>query len=292
MNKLILNVLKLVILTSLLYALILSIFYTDFNWSIEVLNPVYCEGTDDESSSKKIITEMVDDAVKKSTNINHNVNIEVTPSIGSAIKLAAGAFSGYVSLTGAAQLASYVPHPWAKVAAYVGGFGAISGVQKLLYNSLNTDSVYKTNSNIDLNKSTDNDKVLESLKVPSVNQSENPVDSKPVANSMYESEDWSFFINSVTETTSSFEGMLDGMIILAITGLYLLISLGLSLLTRELKLEEKEFIKSRPILLKLATLGKHSSRVGLLVLYLLIFFCLLVILISLLYLKAQLPIRF
>ena len=292
MNKLILNVLKLVILTSLLYALFLSVFYSDLNYSIEILNTVYSEGTDDSSSSKEMIAEKVDEAVKKATNINHNVNVELTPSLGSALKLAAGAFSGYVSLTGAAQLASYVPHPWGKVAVYVGGFGAISGVQKLLYNSISTEPLYKTNSSVELSKSTNTDKVLESLKVPSTTQSENPVDSDIVANSMYESEDWGFFINSVIETTSSFEGILSGMIILAITGLYVLTSLGLGILSRELRLEEKDWVKSRPILLKLATLGKHSSRLVLLALYLLTFFCLLIILITLLYLKSQLPIKF
>ena len=59
MTKLILNGFKLVILTSLLYALFLSVFYSDLNYSIEILNTVYCEGTDDESSNSESVNNTV-----------------------------------------------------------------------------------------------------------------------------------------------------------------------------------------------------------------------------------------
>lgn len=310
MLNLILNGLKSIILISILYVLFLSVFYTDSNWSIEVLNTVYCEGTDNSLSNKEDLKEIVEDVVKKVTNINHNLNVEVSPNISSALKLATGAFSSYVSLSGAAKAASFIPNPYCKAACYVGSFGLISGIQKVIYDSLSNDIVFKTTPNVELNTVSQNEftysnkvidllkdlptssnKVTESLEVPSTNQSQDSVDPNIVANSISETGDSGFFVNSVIETTNAFDGILSGMIILAITGLYTLISFGLGILTRELKLEEKDWVKSRPFLLKMFTLNKYSSRVVLLYLYLLIFLSLLFILITLIYIKSQLPIK-
>jgi hypothetical protein len=115
-------------------------------------------------------------------------------------------------------------------------------------------------------------------------------DPNIVLNSIYEKKYSDFFINSVVETTSNFDVFLSGLILLGFSGFYALTGVGIHLLVKNLKLEEKEWIKSKPSLLKIAIYFKKSSKFLLFIFYILSLLSLLFILIGLIYMKIQLNI--
>jgi hypothetical protein len=135
-------------------------------------------------------------------------------------------------------------------------------------------------------------KFLENLKISAQEYSESSGNNNPniILNSIYEKEYSDFFISSVIETTSHFDEFLLGLILLGFSGFYALIGVGFYILVKELNLEEKEWIKSKPFLLKSVIYFKKSSKFLLFIFYILSLFSLLFILIGLIYMKIQLNI--
>jgi hypothetical protein len=84
-----------------------------------------------------------------------------------------------------------------------------------------------------------------------------------------------FHIDSVLEATSKLDDILLRIIICTCAALYLLIAMGFSILFKELQLEKSSYLTSKLILLKLANLGKNSTKTLLFVFFVMIFISLL-----------------
>jgi hypothetical protein len=282
------------------------IIFIGLNNITDYLPITYCEDGEDnlsDLSSIKSITDSISKVANNRADFRHI--IDASPGLLSILEgirsIAQNTIFGYEAY----HAASFVPHPYGKVTVFLGSFEFLTATQQIAHVMMNrhNSSIMNIKSTIENDTSNkvmeslkvssenlDQDKVMESLKVPleNLDQDKNSDFSSDIfINNSFESSDLNFIVSSVIET-DDLNVILSGIILYALTGLYVLISLGLGIISREFKLEEKDWIKSKPILLKLATLGKHSSRTILLLLYLLIFLCLLGILLTSIYLKSQL----
>ena len=294
--KLFKNNLRIIIVTLMLTLFYLSVFYIDLNTFTDIIPTAYCEGGDDSSntSANTSDTNQLNNTLNEFGNlanngITHNHTISMDNSTSTIFNKIANGLNGSISVYAGSQAASYITHPFGKVAVFLGTFGVTYGLQQTFMPKIGDNKLFSASNSSNINSSNVSKSSTEPLKVLSTTQSQESTNSNTVANSMYESEHWDFFINSVIETTDAFDQTLTGMIILASTGLYVLTAFGLGILSRELRLEEKDWVKSRPILLKLATLGKHSSRLVLFALYLLTYLSLLGLLFGLINIKLQFP---
>nr|YP_009162964.1 hypothetical protein [Phycomyces blakesleeanus]AKT93731.1 hypothetical protein [Phycomyces blakesleeanus] len=283
--------------------------HTELNWNTDFISTVYCEEGDPSPSSTSLETNKLNQTLESINNLSergvtHNVNVSVQPEIVNVLHKMFGVLNSSISVYAGAQAASYIPHPYGKAAVFVGTFGLVYGAQQMISAATQGPRLFRSAVDSNVNTSLastagpseglliggkESDKVYEDLKVPSTPQTQNPVDPDIVAKSVLEKGDSSYFVNSVIETTETFNQLLIGMNILTVTGLYVLAALGVALFSQELKLEEKEFIKTRPLLLKFVTLKKQPNRVVLFLLYVLTFLCFLGVFFGLCWINVQLP---
>ena len=286
--------------TSVILLLTLIFKFTCLKYFPESLSIAYCTGNEEIDQEKvdslgSALNHIIENGLKMEVGLNESTSNYAAYGIG--------AFTGVTSIAVGAKAATLIQNPFGKLGAFLAGYEFSMGSQLTMAHMLKTDKLFTkkvgAKEHITVKELIDNykmteaetEQVLKFLEKARINDAAKSSQSKvsdTVANSMYETENLDFFINSTIETTSSFDSFLLGLILLGISGLYALVAVGFYILVKELKLEEKDWIKSKSFLLKLVNYLNKSSKTLLFVFYILSLLSLSIILIGLLYMKYQL----
>lgn len=299
----ILRILKYFSFVSIILLFTLIFKYICLNYYPDSLSIVYCAGNDENNIDQEKVNSLAN-ILTQILNKGLKVQVGLEPTTANVVSYGAAAASDSVSVYAATKAATLVQNPFGKLGAFLTTFGFTMGTQLMFGNMIKSNTIFNKKvglkENITLKEvlekyqlnEAETEKVLETLKISTneFNKSSENENPNIVANSIFETGDSGFFVNSVIETTNAFDEFLLGMILLGISGLYALIGVGFYILVRELKLEEKDWIKSKGFLLKLVILYKKSSKMLLFIFYLLSLLSLLFITIGLFYMKYQLDI--